>query len=198
MGGHLVYNYHGSSAPQVMPLPMNPMPIAPIPAAFQCPLSVSDFIPPSLMPTPSTSAGTGLIQGTAKAFLKDAIPPAVGVVGLVASAAIAGHKLAENIDKALDDGQSRGEAYVCQTAKTVTQEVAGKVFKGAVVAGIPTYMAAAVVDPPLAAAAPVVFTLIPTAYQGAQQSAAFLGNVAEMGCHKGFEFARKLSEREGQ
>lgn len=154
------------------------------------------FVPP---PIPSPNAhgpGTGLLTGTARAFLKDELPPETRLIGTVASAAIAGHKLAENITRAENAGQTPAEAIGCQTARTVTQELTGKLSKGAIVAGIPTYLTAAVASPGLAATLPVVLPLIPIAYQGAEQLAEAVGNLTEEACHNAFERARQLSKGE--
>lgn len=153
-----------------------------------------------LLPTiPETQKppGMGMITGTVKAFLKDELPlpPATKVLGVAVNAGIAGKKLADNIQKALDEGQSPAEAYTCQTVKTVTEEVSAKAIKGAIVRGIPPYLSAATTSPALAITVPVVLPLIPEAYQGAQTFATGLGNSAETLCHKGFGFAKQLTKK---
>jgi hypothetical protein len=155
---------------------------------------VAELLPE--LPDTSKPAGLGLLTGTVKVFLKDELPPAAKVAGTVISAAMAGKKLADNIQQALNAGQPANEAYVCQTVRTVTEELAGKTFKGAIISGIPPYLAAAAANPPLAATIPVIVPLIPQAYQGAQAAANVTGRVVEAACHRGFDFARKLMNKE--
>ncbi len=138
--------------------------------------------------------GTGLITGTVKAFIKDDLPPQAKTVGTFVSAAIAGHKLADNVTKAENEGQTKAEAWGCQTARTITQEVTGKVVKGAIVGGIPTYLLAASTPSPLTLTVPFVLPLIPTAYQGAEMLAHAVGNATEDACHSAFEAARRLTK----
>lgn len=163
------------------------------------PVSAPNFIA-NLMPDlpEQKPPGAGLAIGTVKAFLKAEdiqLPSAVKTVGVAVNAALTGKKLAENIQDALDAGQSAEEAYLCQTAKTITEELSGKIFKGAVVGGIPAYLAAAVASPPLAATVPIVVTLIPPAYQGAQTAAKVVGKTTETICHQGFDLAKQLTQK---
>lgn len=144
--------------------------------------------------------GVGLLTGTTKGLLKeiDLSPsPEVNALlkmgGVVVSAAQAGKRLATNIDKALDAGQPRAEAYICESARTLTEEVTGKLLKGAIVGGIPPYLAASIGSPPLAATIPVILPLIPQAYSGAQIAGQISGNAANTACHAGFDYARQLS-----
>lgn len=154
------------------------------------------FVPPPIPSNDGHGPGAGLLTGTARAFLKDELPPETRIIGTVASAAIAGHRLAANITRAENEGQTPAEAIGCQTARTITQELTGKLSKGAIVAGIPTYLSAAVASPPLAATLPVVLPLIPIAYQGAEQLAQAVGNLTEEACHNAFERARQLTKGE--
>jgi hypothetical protein len=139
--------------------------------------------------------GMGMIGGTVKSFLKNELPPSTKVIGVAVSAGIAANKLAHNIQTALDGGQSPAEAYICQTSKTITEELSGKVLKGAIVGGIPPYFAAAASSPPLAATIPVIVPLIPQAYQGAQTTSKIVGEATEAICHHGFDRARQLNKK---
>lgn len=170
--------------------------------------NLASSLPPSLPPAPLIVAhlplssdpkppGIGLVTGTAKAFLKDELPPVTKTVGVIASAAIAAKKINDGANKALDQGQPTGEAYTCQTAKVLAEELSGKWMKGAIVGGIPPYLAAATTSLPIAATVPVVLPLIPQAYQGAQATAQRVGEAAEATCHNAFDLARQLSHEGG-
>lgn len=137
--------------------------------------------------------GIGLITGTIQALNPDLLPAATKPIGMLFSAATAGKKLKNRIQDSLDQGISPAEAYTCQTAKTITEELSGKLIKGAIVGGIPTYLAAAVASPPIAATLPIVLPLIPIAYQGADATSKVTGNTTEQACHSAFEYARQLS-----
>lgn len=171
------------------PVPSFAPPIVPLPPAPPASSTFLQFVPEEAKPL-----GLGLITGTAKVFLKDQIPAALGPVVVVFKAAATGEKLAQNIQDALDRGVPSAEAHVCETAQVLTEEVAGKILKGAVVGGIPAYLAAAVTSPPLAATIPIVVTQLPSAYQGAQTSAETMGNIAGAACRKGFALARDLAQ----
>jgi hypothetical protein len=157
----------------------------------------SNFNPP-LLPEVPPAPSLGLLKGTAAAFFKSeevAIPVALKNLGLVASAAHAGKNLSNNIQVALEQGQPPTEAYACQTAKILAEELTGKALKGLVVGGIPPYLTAAAASPPLALSVPVVLPMIPSAYQGAQTAAIIAGNAAEIACHQGFHAARQLTKK---
>lgn len=166
---------------------------------IHCPINLPNMVAELLPPLPEVQKppGVGLVVGTVKAFLKDTLPPSAKIAGTVVSAGITASKLVENIDKALDEGESTEEAYTCQIVKTVVEEVSGKIMKGSIVNGIPPYLAAAVASPPVALTVPIVVPLIPQAYQGAQTAATVLGGTAENICHKGFSLAKKIAKKGG-
>jgi hypothetical protein len=156
---------------------------------LQIPSSVASS--PSIFDVQIKEPGFGLVMRTATALID--LPKEVKQIGLISSAAIAGKKLSENIDKSLDSGQPVEEAYACQTVRTLSEELSGKSMKGLITGGIVPYLTAATTNPLLAATVPVVLPLIPTAYQGAQVAASVVGNVAEQACHSAFDSARKIA-----
>lgn len=155
---------------------------------------VTNFLPS--LPETNKPPGMGLITGTVKAFVKDELPPVMKTVGTVGSAVIVADKLVGNIQKALDQGESKEEAYTCETVKTLSEEMSGKVLKGMVVNGIPAYVETATMYPPLALTVPIVATLIPQAYQGAQNVSKVIGEGMGSLCHHGFDLAKKMTKKE--
>lgn len=169
---------------------------------YQPPAAITSVALGALPALPDLNAppGIGLVTGTFKELVKMEeidlkIPNSLKTIGTVFSAAHTAEKLVKNIDGALDEGQSPAEAYVCQTAKTLTEEFAGKALKGMIVGGIPPYLAAAASSPALAVTVPFVLPQIPPAYQMAQGTAKGLGSAAESICHSGFDAARKLTNK---
>lgn len=196
----------GSALPPLPPMPNTNFSLTGVAQLGPTPVFGFNFAPPQPLASSVSSvalplsdynpSGFGVVPATATAFLKDQLPPGVKTVAVVAKAAMTGHNLANNIQRAEDAGQSIAEAAVCQTVNTLAEEVSGKVMKGFIVGGIPPYLAAATTNPALAATVPVVLPLIPDAYRGAQVVAHGVGTVAENGCHGAFEMARKLSQKE--
>lgn len=139
---------------------------------------------------PALSAPT-LAKDTAVELLK---PPAALSTGLlVLDAAKTGYELNKNIQKDLDRGVDPVEAHVCQTVKTVTENGLNALGTGAVIGGIPAYLAACVADPALALTIPVVGAAIPQAVHNVSVISQAAGNQAEQLCHDSFERARQLS-----
>lgn len=141
-------------------------------------------------------SAAGLVIRAAKKVLLPDLPPAVKTVGVVASAAMTGYKLENNIQDALDEGQPTSEAVVCQSAKTFSEELSGNAFKRIVVSGIPAYYAAVMANPILATTLPVVVPYMINAYKGTQIAAQEIGKLAEKGCRHAFEMARQIAQKE--
>ena len=192
-----------AAMPSLPPTPAFTMPVfgSPLHSAPQPTFSLSPL--PNTLPTLTSpsfhssgephSSGSGVVTGLAKVLVKDQLPPAAKTVGVAASAVFAARKLVDQSEKAILEGQSPAEAYTCQTANVLTEEVSGKVMKGAVVSGIIPYLEAAVAFPPLAVTIPAVAAALPEAYKGASTAAHSLGRGAEDICHSVFDQARQLS-----
>lgn len=197
-----VPQFSAGGIPALPPTPSFTMP--PPPQFASTPVFGFNYSAPPVASIPNVllpdhqSSGVGVVGATAKVFLKDELPPQMKTVGVVASAAMAGHKLANNIQLAEDAGVPKTQAIVCQTVGTLSEELTGKVLKGAVVGGLPPYFAAAATNPALALTVPVVVPLVPSAYQGAQMVAHAVGNAATSGCNNAFEMARQLSQTGGK
>lgn len=136
----------------------------------------------------------GMVTGTVKHFAKDYIPKEAKSAGMVASAVTAGKKLSDRIQDSLDHGTPVAEAYACETARTLSEELSGKLIKGTIVGGIQPYLAAAVANPALAVSVPFVLPIVPEAYKGAQIASEVIGNSANKLCHDVFKSARELSQ----
>lgn len=136
----------------------------------------------------------GLITGTAKAFAKDALPESAKSLGVLVSAATAGKKLSERIQDSLDSGVSKTEAYTCESARTLSEELTGKLIKNGIVGGIPPYLTMAAANPALAITVPFVLPLLPEAYKGAQTFSEVVGHVTHQTCHQAFDVAKQLSQ----
>lgn len=136
----------------------------------------------------------GFVTGTIRSFAKDYIPKEVKPAGMLISAATAGKKLSERIQDSSDNGMPAAEAYTCETARTLAEELTGKLIKGSIVGGIPPYLAAAATNPALALSVPLVLPAIPDAYKGAQIAAEIVGNTANHACHAAFDLAKELSQ----
>lgn len=159
------------------------------------PLALSSF-PDIKVSTP----GNGFFLGVAKEFQKVELPDfklpsEVKTIGTVYSAAKTADKLVKKIDLALEKGESKQEAVVCQTASTISQEIASKSLQGVVLGGLGSYVAEATVFPPLMLAAPFVANNLIPAYQGATLVGAAAGQVAETLCHASFDAIRELTKK---
>jgi hypothetical protein len=139
---------------------------------------------------PALSAPS-LAKDTAVELLKP--PSSASTTLLVLDAAKTGYELNKNIQKDLDKGVDPVEAHVCQTAKTISENGLNALGTGAIIGGIPAYLAACVADPPLAFTILFVGAAIPQAVHNVGVLSQAAGATVEENCHDAFERARQLS-----
>jgi hypothetical protein len=149
------------------------------------------------MPEPQPFDSRSFVSDSLKLVVKESTLALVKPFERIEKTANLAMKLKTEVSNSEKEGYSSLEAFTCQALRLGAHEISADAIKGAVVAGIPLYVAAAVGNPYMAATVPAIARELPKAYKGADIAAQFIGNSVEFMCHHGFELSRSLSRKEG-